>query len=801
MFRNYLLITFRQLRKNLLTSGLNIAGLATGIAVCLFITVWVQRELSYDNFHPDGDRIYRVVNTFTSESESFSQAPSGPALGARLPENLPEIEAACRYFDGAGQLTVGDRQFFEDGIQIADSSFFYFFNFPLLQGLPGKVLSGPDQIVLTESLAKKYFGNYDPVGQTVKYGEDEMLTVSGVAADPPSNSQIQFSAILPMEYMYRYAEENFGGFKIDEMWVGGWMYTYLRLRDAAEWKATEQRVNNVVAEHSKEAWENNSMSYVYTLQPLRDIHLDSNNLRYDLPSNGSRARVWMFGTVGLMVLLLACINYMNLATAGALKRAKETGIRKVVGARRGELIRQFLTDSVTLVLISAGFGLLLFWLFLPAFSDLTEQRFSFPFSWSNLLLLLSFTLGLGLLSGIYPAFVLSAFKPVSILKGAFQRQPEGIWMRKGLVVFQFVTTMALIAGIIIIQQQMSYVQSKELGYQGDAVITVNYRGFETVDNRMETLRNELMKNPAILQTSRHGGNVVGGLGNGWTTTENLEGEEVSTSAFNLYVDPDYFETYGMELVAGRFFSEDIPTDTMKAVLVNEAAVRTFGWEKPENALGKRFGKGEYARSVVGVVKDFHFESLHKPVEALVLNFVQNSNFLSLRIDRSHVNDAVQHLETTWQRMIPNVPLDYAFVDNEVAEQYGNEQVAETLFTLFSSLSLFIACLGLFGLVSFMAEQKVKEIGIRKVLGASVPGIVALLSKDFLKLVFIAMLIAAPLAWYFMEQWLQDFAYRIDIRWWVFVLAGFAALTIALLTVGVRSLKAAFVNPVESLRSE
>ncbi|PHN04117.1 ABC transporter permease [Flavilitoribacter nigricans] len=800
MFRNYLLISFRQLRKNLLTSGLNIAGLATGIAVCLFIAVWLERELSYDDFHPDGDRIYRIVNTFTSESESFSQAPSGPALGAQLPDNLPEIEAACRYFDGAGQLTVGDKKFFEEDIQIADSSFFHFFNFPLLQGLPGEVLSEVDQIVLTESLAKKYFGNYDPVGQTIQYGEDEMLTVSGVAADPPANSQIQFSAIIPMDYMYRYAEENYGGFNINEMWVGGWMYTYVRLRNPAEWQESEVRVNAVVAEHSKEAWEENQMSYTYALQPLRDIHLDS-DLRYDLPSNGSRARVWMFGSVGLMVLLLACINYMNLATAGALKRAKETGIRKVVGARRSELVRQFLTDSVTMVFLSTAIGLLLFRLFLPAFSDLTGQTYQFAISWGNVLILLGFALGLGVLSGLYPAFVLSGFKPVSILKGSFQRNPEGVWMRKGLVVFQFVTTMVLIAGIMIIRQQMSFVQSKELGYQGDAVISVNYRGFDAVNRQMETLRSELLKSPAILATARHGGNVVGGLGNDWTTTENLEGEEISTSAYILSADPDYFATYGMELAAGRFFSGSIATDSTKAVLVNEAAVRTFGWEKPENAIGKPFGKGDNTRRVVGVVKDFHFESLHKPVEALVISFARSGSRLSLRVDRANVKDAVRHLETTWQRMLPDLPLDYAFVDSQVAEQYGNEQVMGTLFLLFSSLSLFIACLGLFGLVTFMAEQKVKEIGIRKVLGATVSGIVALLSRDFLKLVLIAMLIAAPLAWYFMERWLQDFAYRIDIHWWVFVLAGATAMAIALLTVGLRSLKAAFTNPVESLRSE
>lgn len=800
MLQNNLKVTLRNLRKNLLTTSLNTTGLATGIAVCLFVLVWVQRELSYDNFHPDADRIFRVVNTFKSESESFSQAPSGPALGAHLPEELPEVEAGCRYSDGSDKLTVGDKRFFEDDIQIADSNFFQFFNFRLLKGNPATALSGVNNIVLTESLAKKYFGNADPMGQTMTYGERRQLLVTGVAADPPVNSQIQFSAIIPMRFLHDWAATNWDGFKVDEQWVGGWMYTFLRLRNPVEWKDTERHVNAVVEKHSKKDWAENKMRYTYTLQPMRSVHLYS-NLRYDVPTNGSMARVWIFGAVGLVVLLLACINYMNLATAGALKRAKETGVRKAVGASRGELIRQFLTDSITLATFATILGVVLFQLFLPAFSKLTEQPYSFDFTLQNVLLLAGFALGLGALSGIYPAFVLSSFKPAATLKGVFQSTPQGGWMRKSLVVFQFASTVALLAGILVIRQQMAFIQSKSLGYRGDAVIEVNYRGASKVDRGYGALRNELLKNPAIKNVSMHTRNVVGGVGNGWTTTEDLNGNEISTSAYGYEADPDYFDTYGMQLAAGRFFSKDNPTDTMKAVLVNEAAVRTFGWQKPENAIGKRFGKGAEEKRVIGVVKDFHFESLHKPVEALVIHFARGGVRVSLRVDQANAKEAIHHLEASWKQQFPDIPLDYAFVDDEVAKQYNNEQTSESLFLLLSGLSMFIACLGLFGLISFAAEQRTKEIGVRKVLGASVASIVGLLSKEFLSLVIVSLVIASPIAWYFMNRWLQDFAYRIDMHWSVFVLAGLIAVAVAFLTVSFKSIRAALANPVASLRSE
>ena len=800
MLQNNLKITLRNLRKNLLTTSLNLTGLATGIAVCLFVGVWVRRELSYDNFHPDAGRIFRVVNTFQSESESFSQAPSGPALGAHLPEELPEVEAGCRYFDGSDQLSAGDKRFFEEEIQIADSNFFQFFNFPLLRGNPATALSGVSDIVFTETMAHKYFGNSDPMGQTIRYGDKQTFRVTGIAADPPVNSQIQFSAVIPMPFIRQWAATHWGGMKVDEQWVGGWMYTFLRLRKAPEWKDTERHVNEAVERHSKKDWIENKMHYTYALQPMRDIHLHS-SLRYDVPSNGSMARVWIFSAVGLAVLLLACINYMNLATAGALKRARETGVRKVVGAGRGQLVRQFLTDSVTLTLFATALGFGLFQVLLPAFSKLTGQPYASDISLQSGSMLVCFAVALGVLAGIYPAFVLSSFKPATTLKGVFQNSPQGGWMRKGLVVLQFATTVALLAGILIIRQQMEYIQSKGLGYRGDAVITVNYRGANKVDQGFGALRNELLKNPAIKNVSMHAGNVVGGLGNGWTTTEGLDGKEISTSAYAYEVDPDYFDTYGMQLAAGRFFSKDNPTDTAKAILVNEAAVRTFGWQKPENAIGKRFGKGKDEKRVVGVVKDFHFESLHKPVEALVIHFARGGTGISLRIDLANAKTAIHGLEAQWKQQFPDIPLDFAFVDEKVAKQYGNERTAETLFLLLSGLSMLIACLGLFGLISFAAEQRTKEIGVRKVLGASTAGIVGLLSRDFLSLILVALVIASPLAYYFMHQWLQEFAYRVDIHWYVFALAGVIALAIAFLTVSFQSVKAALANPVQALRSE
>jgi putative ABC transport system permease protein len=799
MIKNFFLIAYRNLVRNKMNTFLNVFGLAIGVVVCMLIGVWLQRELSFDNFHPGGDRIFRLTNTFKSESESFSQAPSGPAFGAQLPKHLPVVTSACRLFGGEYKVKAGNNEFFESNILIVDSNFFQFFGFGLKKGNARQALQSFDQIVLTEAMATKYFGKTDPIGQTVIIEGENPMIVTGIAENAPVNSQIQFDFLIPFPYLRKKANEQWK-FDIDNVWVGGWPLTYVQLKDPAKWKEAETQINEIAARFSAKEWKENKMSYQYYLQPIRDVHLRS-NLRYDADNNGSLARVRVFSIVGVIVLLLACINYINLTTAGAIKRAKETAVRKVIGAIKIQLLRQFFIETSIICTIAVLIGVMLFKMVLPAFSKWIGQPYQFSFTGVNLLILFALILFISVIAGIYPATMLSSFNPATTLKGSFSQSTKGNVIRKTLVVFQFTMTIALIASILIINQQMRYIKSKSLGFNDKAVLEIRFNGQSAVINQYNVIRNEFLKNSHISNVSKHSQNVVGGLGNGWTTTENLKGEEISTSLYQLNVDTTYFSTYNMKLAAGRFFSKNMPTDTTRSVLVNEAAVRTFGWQKPENAIGKRFGKGDQARYVIGVVKDFNFESLHKPVEALLIGYSQRGSRLSVKIDMSYADEVIAHIEKTWKSIVPDVPLQYSFVDESLAKQYGNEKKMEGIFYGFSGISLLIACLGLFGLSIFVVERKVKEIGVRKVLGASVSGIVALLSKDFVKLVLIAFVIATPLSWFFMNKWLEDFAYRIDIGWWVFVIAGVIALLIALLTVSFQAIRAAIANPVKSLRTE
>jgi putative ABC transport system permease protein len=799
MIKNFFLTAWRNLVKNRAHTLLNIFGLALGVAVFLLIGVWLQRELSFDDFHNKGDQIFRISNTFKSESESFSQAGSGSALGGRLPAELPIIESSCRIFDEGFKLKYGEKQFIESGGLIADSNFFRFFGFKLLKGNANDVLLGPDKIVLTERLAKRYFGDEDPVGKTILMDGAFTMKVTGVAADAPVNSHIQFDLILPVGFLKKRAIDQWQ-FNIDDAWTGGWPGTYVKLKDGASPLLAEKQINEVVKKHSIKEWEENKFTYYYFLQPIKDIHLKS-NLRYDASNNGSMARVKVFSIVGLIVLLLACINYVNLTTAGAIKRAKETSVRKVVGASKWQLVRQYFTETLLICTTAVLAGVMILKLVLPPFAAWIGQPYEFPLTLTNILLLLAFIVIIAGLAGIYPALMLTSFNPISALKGSFIQGTRGNFIRKSLVVFQFTITIGLIASMLIISRQMNFIKNKSLGFDDHAVVEVRFYGEAAVLNHYAAFRTRLLTSPHILNVTKHGQNVVGGLGNGWTTTQDLKGNEISTSLYQMNVDTTYKDTYSMKLVAGRFFTPSMPTDTTRSVLVNEAAVRTFGWGKPENAIGKRFGRGDNATYVIGVVKDFHFESLHKPVEALLIGYSRQGNRLSVKMNAANMDAALAHLQKEWTAAFPEIPFDYRFVEETIAGQYGNEQKTQGLFYAFAGLSLLIACLGLFGLSIFVVERKVKEIGIRKVLGASVSGIVGLLSKDFLKLVIIAALVATPLAWYFMHNWLQDFAYRISIPVWAFVVAGVSALAIALITVGVRAIKAAMVNPVKSLRTE
>ena len=799
MISKFMTTAWRNLSTNKTYAVLNISGLTLGITAFLLIAVWLQRELSFDNFHPHVAQIFRLANTFKSESESFSQAPSGPAFGAQLPKMLPEVKAACRIFKSNFNLKAGNDQFAESNAAMADSNFFGFFGFRLIKGNPAKVLVTAGQIVLTEKLARKYFGTQDPMGKTMLINKKYPVTVSGIAADFPVNSQLQFTCLLSTALLKNIVNEQ-GPFDMDNQWVGGWPLTYIQLNSPSKYKQTENQINAIAARFSEREWKENKMSYHYFLQSLREIHLRS-NLRYDTPNNGSLSRVKIFSIVGIIVLLLACINYINLTTAGAIKRAKEIAVRKVIGATRKQLIIQFFAETCIICGVAVGISLFLMKLLLPAFSQWSGQPYYFTYTLSTVSLILGFIVLIAVIAGIYPAALLSSFHPATALKGNFSQSLKGNILRKALVICQFTIAVALIASILIIGRQMNFIKNKSLGFDAHAVLEVNFNGEATMSNQYASLRRDLMRSPYILNVTSHEANVVGGMGNGWTTTENLAGGEISTSLYQMSVDSNYFDTYSIKLAAGRFFSNAIPSDTAKAVLVNEAAVRTFGWQQPENAIGKRFGKGKDAQVVIGVVKDFNFESLHKPVEALLIRYAREAAAVSVKIDARHMDEALNHLKKTWAATITGVPLQYAFIDESIVRQYGNEQKMEGIFYGFAGLSLLIACLGLFGLSIFVVDRKVKEIGVRKVLGASVTGIVSLLSKDYLQLVLVASVIACPLAWYFMYQWLENFAYRITIGWQVFVGSGGIAMVIALLTICFKAIKAAMANPVKSLRIE
>ncbi len=788
----------RHLIKNRTAAMLNISGIAIGISTCLLIFIWAEREWSFDDFHPNVESKYRVWNTFKSESETFSQAPSGVALGAQLPNHVPAIISACRVFGGSYKFSYEDKTFFEHRALTVDSSFFTFFGFPLLRGEADRLLRTPNEVVMTESTAIKYFGSVEAALDQIVLMDNNPMRVSGIAANPPVNSHIQFDLVIPYAWLHSYALESWKE-DIDHVWVGGWPYTYIQIAETSTKENVEKMVNQVVARFSKKDWENNKMSYQYFMQPVRDIHLKS-ALRYDSANNGNDITVRIFVAVAIFILLLACINYINLTTATALQRAKEISLRKVAGASRQQLLRQFFFETLIITILSVGIALLMLEFVLPVFSAWMGQSYHLAINFMNVAMLSGFILIITLFSGFYPAVILSSFQPVAVLKGRFSHSHSGQTARKTLVILQFTISTILLISILTVHHQMKFIQQTPLGYQSDAVITVDFNGEESVRKNYQAIRHDLLSSPYVLAVTQHSANVVGGLGNGWTTTENMQGKEVTTSIYRMSVDADYIETYGMELVSGRTFLEGT-ADSSKAVLVNEATLKVIGWPTPQDAIGKPFGKGEDARYVIGVVKDFHFESLHKQVEPLLIGHVQGGSSLSLRIERSHLQDGLEHLRDVWAKLVPDVPLQYAFLDDSLEQQYTSEQKMEWVFYIFAGLSLLIACMGLFGLSTFMLQQRIREIGIRKVLGAQVSSIVLLLTTDFSRLVLLSTLIAIPIGWLLMQEWLQTFAYRTHIGWWIFALALLIPVMIALFTVSIQSVKAALTNPVNTLRNE
>jgi putative ABC transport system permease protein len=796
MLRNYYKLALRTLWKSRMYTGINVLGLAVGIAACLLIAGYVANELSYDRFHANADRIYRVVHYANWEGGSLRLAPTSAPYAPALQRDYPEIEQTVRLVgEGGGPIRYGTTRLDVEDILFADRTVFEVFSHPFLYGDPNTALSKPQSIVLTRSLATRLFG--DPakaLNQTILFENNFGNVVTGVIDDVPPTSHLTFSALRSLPEGYTDGWQNFS------------LYTYLLLREGTDPAKLQAKLPAFFEKYIKPQM--GVVTYRMELQPLTSIHLHS-NLDYEISPNGTLRNVAIFALIAGLILLIATINYMNLSTARLSTRLREVGVRKAVGSGRRQLVLLFLSETSLLTFTALLLGLGLTYATLPYFNEFSGKHLHFDqFGVANGLLgLLGFAVLVSGLSGSYPALFLSGFRPVAALKGQAGNQTTTLFFRKALVTFQFVITIVLIAASLVIYRQLRYVSTKRLGFNKEQVLTFHLNS-DQAREKVPVLKEQLRQNP-LIEAVASASNPIGvnALGAGGFYFE-VDGKMSGSSNIvqNLTVDADYLETLEIGLAQGRNFGET-PADRRNAILVNETLVRELGWKNP---IGRRVkfhqgNQGELGeRRVVGVVKDFHVYSLQHKIQPLALLMhptPDEQDNVYVRIRAGAAAAVLPFLEKTYQRFEPGSAFNYHFLDQNFARQYAAEQKQGTLVLMFSALAILIACLGLFGLVTFAAEQRTKEIGVRKVLGASVASIVGLLSKDFLKLVLIAIALATPMAWYASNRWLQDFAYKIDIEWWVFALAGLLAVAIALLTVSFQSVKAALMNPVKSLRSE
>ena len=804
MLKNYFKITVRNLRKQFGYTAINIMGLAVGIACCLLIFMYVQHELSYDRYHEKADRIFRVGLDARIGDKDFLAPISPEPMREALVTDFPEVVAATRFFtfDNVVSVHYDDRSFLEKGFFYADSTVFDVFTFPLLQGDPASALAEPFTVVLTASTAHKYFGEANPLDETLLI-EGRDYRVTGVMEDVPAASHLRFDFLASMGSTQ--ATQN-------TFWASNNFYTYFVLREGVDHQAFEAKLEELVQHYVGPAVEealgttmaehrNTGGRYRYFIQPLTDIHLHS-NLDYEIAPNSNAAYIYALSAIAVLILLIACINFMNLATARSAGRAREVGIRKTLGSNRGQLIRQFLLEAIVMSLLALVVAILLVQVLLPLFNNIAGTSLTNVYVRDVRFLagMVGLALLVGVLAGSYPAFFLAAFQPAKVLKGTSHRGSNAL-LRNGLVVFQFAISIALIVCTGVVFNQMSYMQQKNLGFDQEHVVVIERAG--TVREQREAFRQHLLRQPgvqAVSYTNNLPTRMVGD--NAWRK------EGASASEFEslrvIYADDHLIPTLGMELVAGRAFSPDRATDST-ALILNEAAVALMGWEDP---IGQQLIQPGLAAdtpdmrfTVIGVVKDFHYESLHEDIDPLAMQLSAFGQYWAVRIQPTDIPETVAALEAAWQQFVPEEPFEYSFLNADFDALYGAEQRTSQLFTVFSILAILIACLGLFGLASFLIQQRTKEVGIRKVLGASVPGIVALLSKDFARLVLVAMVIAWPAAYFVARAWLQDFAYRISIPWGLFLIAGLVALAIAFLTVSYQSIKAATADPVQSLRYE
>lgn len=791
MLKHYLKTTFRYFLSHKIFSFINIIGLATGICVCFFALFYVQFELSRDSYNQKADNIYRLVTDIKTSSginyESTS-TPMGPAIKAAY----PRVKDMARVFMDDMILQSNPNNATKEEVAYADSSVFKIFSWPLLRGNIGRIFVAPCNAVLSETAAKKYFGNSDPIGQTMMINGQTKAVVTGIMKDIPYNSHLRVDIIFSITTL------------VDDDWSRNWtrfgFYTYLLLQPGQSAADLQAKFPDFV----KANFNQNEFKYQLTLEPLKKVYLygKPRGHRTGTSESGSITNIYIISIIAVLVLFIAGFNFINLTTAFSLQRAKEIGIRKVFGASKYQLVLQFFMDAVMLCLIAFVIALLLAMLLLPLFNQLvgTVVANGIFHNFQNILTLFLISIVVGVLSGAYPALFLSGFNPISSLKGKTGSSGTGLMLRRSLVVAQFSISLFLIIATAVVYMQLNFMQNQQLGFQKDHKLVVDYQFDSRINQHMEGVKQQLMSIPGVGKVS-FSSSIPGTPNNQFNTIiQNSKGENQQQKPDVYFIDNDFLNQFRIDVIAGRGFSQNLAADSMKSMLINEAMLKSLGFANPNDAIGKRFTQLNHQGTIVGVIKDFHNHSFMEKVQPLTLR-VDQSHLTNIAIDitSANVHATVDKLESAWKNLAPSLPFIYFFADDAYNHQYIAQQRFGGLFICFAVIAIVISCLGLLGLSAFNTAQRKKEIGIRKVLGASASSITAMLSKDFVRLIVIALLIASPISWWAMHSWLQSFAYRINIPVWVFLISGMSAILIALFTVSFQSIKAAMANPINSIK--
>jgi putative ABC transport system permease protein len=814
MLKNYFKIALRSLAKQKIYTSINVLGLSIGVASCFLITLYVTDEFSYDTFHTKADQIHKVVLERKYPNHSTNYAVIPHSYADVLPQDFPEITDVVRMSNPINNVIVTyeangeEKQFEENFIMAADSNFFNIFSISILKGDPQKALLNNTDLVVTETTAKRYFGNEEPLGKTLKFFNQD-FTVTAVCQDIPDNSHFKF------DFLAKWDENTFGGGRrINFTSFSAHVYIvtkpgtlpkslegkFPKMVDTYAAAQIEQDLGKSWADYKKEG-----NGYRYFLQPLTGIHLDPINIEAKMRAGGNKNYVYFLISVAVLILIIACINFMNLATARSSERAREVGVRKTMGSAKSQLVLQFLIESILLSLFSTLLAIAIIYFVLPAFNNLANKQLEFTLNLSRIAALGGIALFVGCLAGSYPAFVLSAFNPVVVMKGNFSGSTKSAWLRNGLVVFQFFISIVLIIGTLVVGDQMKYMQNKSLGYDKDRILVIE-RAFALENNR-ESFLEEIKRIPNVINAST-AGQLLGEERNFFGAQWKAEGSSEILTTKSMVIDDYFAATIGFDFVEGKGYSKE--TNDSLYVILNESAVKTLELTDP---VGKKLsqvqrrpnGNITVEYTIVGVIKDFNFQSLRDAITPLTIqsseSFGGGGGYAYIKLDGDNFTSTVAQVEAHWKKIVPEVPFKYLFFDQNLMAQYENEKRAGQLFGVFSGLAIIIACVGLFGLAAYTASLRTKEIGVRKVLGATVGSVVFLLSREFTKLILIAFILAVPFAWYIMNNWLQGFAYRTELGPGVFLLAGIIALLISWITVSYQSIKAAIVNPVKSLRSE